>query len=307
LHHAQKVTPDAMARSRGYFEQAIALDPEFALAHSMFGFLFAQLANYGLLPAHEAMPLVRAKAQRALDIDPSLPDAHAMLGLVAALYDYDWKEAERRFRLAMARDPVPPEVRRYHALYYLLPIGRPREAAEECERALKEDPLNLMGRLRLAQCLRAAGRDADSVRTLHQVMELDENFWFTYFVLGLEHALAGNLADALGCAERAHGLAPWSPVALGLLAAVLTRTGDTNRAATLLQTLRPGVAYGAPLALATFHLACSDIDQVAHWTEKAIDQRHPALPFFLNAHAQALRSHPRWPALARMMNLPQKA
>jgi len=307
LHHAQKVTPDAMARSREYFEQAIALDPEFALAHTMFGFLFAQLANYGLLPAHDAMPLVRAKAQRALDIDPSLPDAHAMLGLVAAVYDYNWKEAERLFRLAMARDPVPPEVRRYHALYYLLPIGRPQEAAEECGRALKEDPLNLMGRVRLAQCLRAAGRHADSLRTLHQVLELDDNFWFTHFILGVDHVLDGNTKDARLCAERAYGLAPWSPVASGLLAAVLMRDGDTNRADALLEKLRPGDAYGAPLALATFYLACADIDQVAHWTERAIEQRHPAITFFLNTHAQVLRSHPRWPTLAAMMNLRQEA
>jgi eukaryotic-like serine/threonine-protein kinase len=305
LHHAQKVTPDALARSREYYEQAIALDPKFALAHSMFGFLFAQLANYGVLPANDAMPLVRAEAQRALDIDPSLPDAHAMLGLVAALYDYDWTEAERRFRLAMARDPVPPEVRLYHAWYYLLPIGRPREAAEECEHALKEDPLNLMGRLRFAQCLRAAGRDADSVRTLHQVLELDESFWFTYFILGLDHALAGNHAEARRCAEKAHVLAPWSLSAIGLLAAALTRTGDMSRVEGLLEKLRPGHAYGAPVALATFHLVCSDFDQVADWTEKAIEQRHPAVTFFLNAHAQALRSHRRWPALVRMMNLPE--
>lgn len=78
-----------------------------------------------------------------------------MLGLVAALYDYDWQEAARRFELAMAADPVPSQVRRHHALYYLLPTGRYAEAAEECVSALQEDPLNVMGRVRYAQCLRA--------------------------------------------------------------------------------------------------------------------------------------------------------
>jgi eukaryotic-like serine/threonine-protein kinase len=306
LHHAQKLTPDAMARSREYYEQAIALDPGFALAHSTYGFYFAQLANYGLLTAHEAMPLVRAKAQRALEIDSSLPDAHAMLGVVAALYDYDWTEAERRFKLAMATDPIPAQVRRAYALYYLLPTGRFREAADECQHALKEDPVDLMGRLRLAQCLRAAGRIADSFRTLREVLELDENLWFTHFVLGVEHTLVGDFSEAMPHAERAHVLAPWSPVATAGFAAVLTLTGEVSRAEALLEGLKPGDAYGAPLALGTFHLLCSEIDLAVEWAKRSIEQRHPAIFFFLNAHGQTLRSSPSWPALADSMNLRER-
>jgi eukaryotic-like serine/threonine-protein kinase len=303
LHHAQKLTLDAMTRSREHFEQAIALDPGFALAHSMYGFYFAQLANYGLLPAHEAMPLVRAKARRALEIDPSLPDPHAMLGVVAGLYDYDWKEAEHQFRLAMGADPIPAQVRRAYALYYLLPTGRFREAADECERALKEDPVDLMGRLRLAQCFRAAGRIGDSLRTLQEVLELDENLWFTHFVLGLEHAQSGNLSQAMVHAERAYVLAPWSPSAIGGFAAALTRSGETLRAEAMLDKLRPGDAYGAPIGLGTFHLLRSDIEQAAEWVKRAIEQRHPAVFFFLNVHGQALRSSPSWPQLADSLNL----
>jgi tetratricopeptide (TPR) repeat protein len=173
LHEAQKLIPEGMARAREWFERAIALDSRFALAHGMFGFHFAQLANYALLPAHDAMPLVRREARKALAIEPSLPEGHAMLGLVAALYEYDWSAAERHFAAAMACDPIPSAVRRFHALYYLLPVGRSGEAADECARALEDDPLNLVGRLRLAQCLRAAGRDAEATRELRRVLELD--------------------------------------------------------------------------------------------------------------------------------------
>jgi TolB-like protein/predicted Ser/Thr protein kinase len=303
LHYAQKLTPDAMTRSREHFEQAIALDPGFALAHSMYGFYFAQLANYGLLPAHEAMPLVRDKARRALEIDPSLPDPSAMLGIVAGLYDYDWKEAEHQFRLAMAADPIPAQVRRAYALYYLLPTGRFREAADECERALKEDPLDLMGRLRMAQCFRAAGRLEDSFRTLQEVLELDENLWFTHFVLGVEHMLFGNASQGMIHAERAYILAPWSHSAIGGFAAALTRSGETKRAEELLEKLKPGDAYGAPIGLGTFHFLCSEFEQSVDWVRKAIEQRHPAVFFFLNVHGQALRSSPSWPELADSLNL----
>jgi hypothetical protein len=130
VHESQKLTPEGLARSREWYEEAIALDPDFALAHSMFGFHFAQLANYGLLPAHEAMPLVRNQARKALEIDPSLPDRHAMLGLVAAIYDYDWEEAGHRFEQAMARDPVPSRVRRLYGANACRP-GAPRSVVED--------------------------------------------------------------------------------------------------------------------------------------------------------------------------------
>ena len=303
-HEAQKLTREGMAHSREWFERAVALDPRFALAHGMFGFHFAQLANYALLPAHEAMPLVRREARKALGIDPSLPEGHAILGLVAAVYDYDWPAAERHFAAAMACDPLPSAVRRFYALYYLLPVGRCGEAADECAHALEDDPLNLLGRLRLAQCLRAAGRDAEATRELRRVLELDPHLWFTHFILGLEILLQGDVPRALPHAENAYAQAPWSPVARGLLAAALTLGGTTARAQALLDTLKAGEVYGAPLALATYHLACLELDASADWTERAIQERHPAIFFFLYAHAQALRCGARWPALASALNLP---
>ena len=303
LHESQKLTPDAMARSKEWYERAIALDPGFALAHSMFGFHFAQLANYGLLPAHEAMPLVRSEARKALAIDPSLPEGHATLGLVAGLYDYDWQEAGRRFELAMAADPVPSQVRRYYAWYYLLPVGRAKEAVEQCTLALQEDPLDLSGRLRLAQCLQAAGRSEDASSELRRVLELDEHLWFSHFIWALEQLREGRLADAIAHAETASSLAPWNPSAKGLLAAACRANGNNSRSEALLEQLRPGRAYGTPLGLATFHLACSEIEACADWAERAIAERHPAIFFFLRSHAHALRNSAHWPTLARQLNL----
>jgi eukaryotic-like serine/threonine-protein kinase len=302
LHETQKLTPDALGRSRDWFEQAIALDPNFALAHSMYGFHFSQLANYGLLPAHTAMPLVRREAGRALEIDPSLPDGHAMLGMVAALYDYDWASAERHFSLAMGSDPVPSRVRRHYALYYLLPVGRYHDAAEQCARSLTEDPLDLMGRLRYAQCLRASGRVDQAKREQRQALELDESLWFSHFLVGLDHLIDGEHREALRHGERAYALAPWNPSAAGLRAAVLSVAGDHARAREIVAQLERDRTGATALGLAIYHLLCSDLDTCADWTERAIADRHPAIFYFL-LHAAALRESHRWPALARLVNL----
>jgi len=151
-HHWAKVTPESLARSKECYEHAIALDPGFALAHiGLADYYLLVTAAAGLVPAHEAMPLVRACAKKALDIDSSLPEAHALLGVVAAVYEYDWENAKLLFRLAMARDPVPLQVHHWYGWFYLEPMGE--DAVETLERVLQEDPLNRVLRQCLAICL----------------------------------------------------------------------------------------------------------------------------------------------------------
>ncbi len=119
------------------------LDPKFALAHCAYGVYFLAMATAGVLPANQALPMACSQAQKALELDPSLPEGHAMLGVVAANLEYDWKEAEGRFRLAMARDPVPIFVPDWYAIAYVLRTGHAAEALQQVELALEEDPLNL--------------------------------------------------------------------------------------------------------------------------------------------------------------------
>ena len=95
-------------------------------------------------------------------------------------------------------------------------------------------------------------------------------------------------------------------VVVGLLTGVLMRTGEIGPAEEMLHRLRPGEAYKAPAALAIFHLVCGEIDQVAHWVEKAIEQRDPFILFDLcRSSGKDLVSSPFWPALAKKMNLPE--
>ena len=94
---------------------------------------------------------------------------------------------------------------------------------------------------------------------------------------------------------------PWSQVITGQLAALLARAGSTRRADALLETLMPGTACGAPTALAIYYAMGGDLDQAAHWAERAIDERFPPLVAMLGP---LLRATPKWPALAAMMRLP---
>jgi hypothetical protein len=150
LHHLFKNTPASLSRSREYLQQAADLDPDYAAPHVALSECHIMIGLHGLQPPGESMLRVRQEARRTLELDPLASLGHAMLGLVAGAFDHDWKEVEQQFQLAMSNSPVPGLVRWPYANFFLAPFGRFREAAEQMERWLDEDPLNVAARADLA-------------------------------------------------------------------------------------------------------------------------------------------------------------
>jgi tetratricopeptide (TPR) repeat protein len=220
---------------------------------------------------------------------------------VAGCYDHDWKEAGEQFRLALAAEHVPGEVRARCALNYLLPLGRVREAIEECSRAIEQDPLNVFVRGVFAMVLNL-GEDYDrALVEAQKAVETDESHWLPHFGIGLSYALRGEFAAARPAAERSVRAAPWSAVALGLLAGILAQLGEKERADELVARLRNMARVG----LSLYHLLFSESDTTADWFAKMIEDRDPTAPSW--SCLKPIRSNPRWPALAKMMNLPVEA
>lgn len=118
-----RFTPEASQRSREYLEQALTIDPGFALPYVGLADYHLALTAIGAIPAQVAVPKIRELAQQALAIDPELPEGHAMLGIAAAHYDFDFNEAERRFRLAMATKVITPHLRQWYSSFLLFSMG----------------------------------------------------------------------------------------------------------------------------------------------------------------------------------------
>jgi adenylate cyclase len=294
-------TPESLARVKEFLDHAIELDPKFALAYSLLGGYYSFIASFGVAPARDVIQLACAAEREALRIDPSLPEAHGLLACWAGGYDFDWNEAERRWRLAMAREPVSHDVRLWYGNHYLLPIGRLAEAVETMGRALQEDPLNLLYRHHFARGLRNAGRLADAEAELRKVLDIDENFPLALGTLGAVCAQQGRFEEAFTLTEKACALMPWDNSVKGQLAALLVRAGAQSRADALIEKLRSSEACGAAAGLAVFHAMCGEFNLAAEWAERAIEERYPPLIAILGP---LLRSSPQWPALAKLMNLP---
>jgi Flp pilus assembly protein TadD len=127
-----------------------------------------------------------------------------------------------------------------------------------------------------------------------------------FFVAAENYALRGMFAEALSAAEKAYQLAPWHPRLVGLLAGILSRTGDQNRADDLIRQLtsRPD-QHGVPMGMILYHLVRGDEEGAIDWFEKGIEQREPIVVVYHgHPRTKAWRSNPRWVALMRKMNLP---
>ena len=303
-HFHWKVTAESMEQAKVFYEQAIALDPQYALAQATYAdYLFGR-TTLGMTRPREAAPVVRALALRALELDPSLPEAHSTLGLLAAHFDFKWKESEAECAFATASEAASPHCHFVSGLC-LLAAGRRAEAVAQMEQALQGDPLQLTIRVFMAATLGAVGRYAEAEEHFRQAMHLDSSFFWSYDYLAGLYAGRGKFAEALPIAKRAFDLSPWYPISIGLYAGMLVRTGQAGQGKELAQKLGSGETHGAATGWAIFHTCCGEIDLAADWYGKAIEERDSLVNSMMqSAMGEPVRASPRWPKLAALMNLP---
>jgi len=306
-HFHWKVTAESMEQAKGFYEQAIELDPQYALAQATYAdYLFGR-TTVGMSRLRDIAPVARALARRALELEPSLPEAHNVLGCLAAYLDYNWKEAESECLLSTASDAASAHC--YFGFGFCLHLaGRGREAVKQLEQAVQRDPLQTTIRTWLGITLSTLGRDAEAEEQFRQTMHLDANFFWAYVFLAEFYAARGRFAEALPIAEKAFTLTPWYPSSVGIYAGLLARLGQPDRGQELIQKLGSGETFGASTGRAIFHTCCGEMDLAADWCEKAIAERDPQgsqtlqTPLF-----EPLRASPRWPKLAALMNLQAEA
>ena len=304
-HHIwQGLTRERFAQGLRCYEQAIALDPRFALPHAALGEMFHIVASGKGPEAQAAAARIRPSVERAVALDPTLPEAHAWLGVVANMYDYNWAEGERQFKQAMAKEPVTPVIRHMNAYFNLRLTGRAEEAIAEHHRAIEQDPLNMIIRVGLALSLTSAERHEEAAQVVDTLMELAPDYPAIYGLLARNVALAP-LEQALAFAEKFYARTIFNAAGTGVFAGLLRRNGDDSRASELMAQAGPPEAYGNAVGYALYHLASGETDRAFDFMQLAVDQRHPLLMMIVvgGPYAPALRASPRWPSFARRIGL----
>src|SRR5580765_4908874 len=138
-----KRTKEDLYKSIELFEQAVKLDPKFALGYVGIAESWTVIPSFPYAAPSEATPKAKAAITKALEIDPDLPEAHTVSAMIAATYDWDWAKAENEFKRSLELDPNLAITHYRYAWTYLSPIGRHDEAIAEMKIAMEKEPLYL--------------------------------------------------------------------------------------------------------------------------------------------------------------------
>jgi tetratricopeptide (TPR) repeat protein len=196
-----KRTADNLKKSIEYFQQAIAVDPNYALAYAGLADSYALLSSFGMMPPHEGTPKAREFALKALSLDNGLGEPHATLALKLQDYDYDFAGAEREFKLSIALNPNYATAHQWFGemLGY---VGRFQESFAEYRRALEIDPLSLPINWNYGRSLYYARRYDESLAQLKKTVELDSNFPWAQLSYGDVYHAQGNYAPSVEAYAR---------------------------------------------------------------------------------------------------------
>ena len=273
-------TEDSLRRSIEYFQQAIATDPDYALAYAGLADTYALLASFSVETGQQAHSNAKAAALKAIQLDPSLAEPHASLGMISFFSDWDGAAAEQEFRRSIALQPNYATAHHWYALD-LAAMGRFPEALSEAERAEQLDPLSLIIVTNVGWVLISAintigpspncKRRSNWTRNSHA----PEPAW--------ESLISGKtkLRRPFAGLEQALRLSGQDPYIAGVLGDAQARAGDQGAARRILKELtgRAKTHYVPPFSFALVYLGLGERENAMRWLLKAYDDHSTSMVY----------------------------
>lgn len=293
------------AKAAEYFQQALKLDPRYALAWAKLARAYAWLGYVGELSTAEAVVRGRDAAERALAIDPNCAEGYYARGNISRLIVGDWTAAISDYERAVALDPHS-ELSDYAQSNILglkgVMSGRVGDAIDSLHRRLERNPLDTTTLAELAMYQQYVGHLSESAATFRKLLELNPAYATAQSQYGLTLLLMGKNAEALAAAEKESDEAS----KLQVLACVYWAMGRRAEADSALGALEQGFADRNEYTIAAAHACRGDADAGFAWLDRAYQQRKGSLidlktdPLFRKLH-----DDPRFNALLRKAKLPE--
>jgi adenylate cyclase len=303
--HASKFTVEGFRQEIDYLQQAIAEDPEYALAYAAMAEAYHRVSSLHLRPA-ESLLEVKAAAEKALALDDELAEAQVLLAVVAASYDRLPQQAEKGFRRALE---LAPNSVLAHKSYgsFLMTQGRLAAAVSQLCRARELDPLSPILNVMMGLTYFFARQPNKALEQARKACAIDPNFWLGYWSAALAHEQSGQLIEALGELEKARecNASPWITA---VQARVYAKLGRQEIAEAMLSEVnkRADAEWVAPYLVATVYFALDEIDQGFDWLEKAFTEHDENLNYMaVDPVLDSSRSDPRFMDLLSRAGLNQ--
>ncbi len=282
-------TEEGLQKSIALFQQAIAADPNYALAYSGLADVYNIAPSYIPIPSKQAELLADEAARKAVELDDSLSEAHTARAFALANLRR-WSESEQEFRRALELNPNNATAHYFYAVSYLAPENQIDQAVEQYRVALSLDPLSSIVNCNYAVVLMQARRYPEALAQFQKVLARDPNFAPAHYKLSHLYATMGRFPEAVSELRKSlPNSIPVSEDAKGYLQ-LMSTLPDADRSAAM--AVAAALAGNRDQAFQYLEKAYSDADN-----ELLLAIRYPAL--------DPLRSDPRFKDLMRRLSLPE--
>jgi serine/threonine protein kinase/tetratricopeptide (TPR) repeat protein len=300
-----KYTKDGLTKSREYFQKAIELDPNYALAYSGLADSYTLGPQYAGDPAKEAYPQALRAALKALALDDQLAEAHVSFGLISSV-TWDWTNMEKEFKRAVELSPNYPRAHHNYGLSFAT-MGRLDEALAETQLAQQLDPANVVTTSNVGRFYCQLGQYEPGIAAAKDALALDPSFMVAHWTLATCYLRQKKYPEAIAVLQEARSLRVSGPRILGLLAYAYAVSSNRNDAMRGVEELKSAAETDddAPMWLAQVYVGLDDRERAFECLEKAYQRRAPWFRFLKTDFTfDPLHSDPRFRELLRRVGLP---
>ncbi len=303
--HFARRTEDDLKKSIEIFQQAVKLDPNFALGYVGIAESYSVIPSYPYASPAECIPPAKVAIAKALEIDPDLPEAHTVAGMIASAYEWDWAKAEADFKRSLELNPNLAITHYRYAWVYLSPLGRHDEAVAEMRKATELEPLSTIQNANFAAVLMYAGRIDEAVEQAKKTYDLDPTHIGSLNWIAHSLNAKGRYAESLEYSAQAErtGFKPYATKGVSF-----AFSGQRDKAMEIVKIWQEAESrrYIMNYWVAVTLGALGDRDGAFAELEKAY-KNHDWFLMRLKTDpfAEPLRSDPRYKEMLKRLNLPE--